>query len=64
MSTKMMASTFADYEDTADYAKANIQNAVKYGIVSGDQHNMLNPKNEATRAETAKIIYYIYINAI
>ena len=51
--------TFADDAYVSDWAKASVNSLKKAGILSGSGNNMVNPKNNLTRAEAAKIIYGI-----
>lgn len=47
---------FDDDADIADYARTAVYSLRKAGIIDGD-NNMFRPKDSATRAEAAKIIY-------
>lgn len=47
---------FADDEEISDYAKKSVYHLAAAGIVSGDG-NGFKPKDSATRAEAAKIVY-------
>ena len=51
------ASAFSDYGQTADYAKAAMDWAVKAGLISGNSNNQLAPQGQATRAEVAAILH-------
>jgi len=51
---------FADSNEAADYAKAGIAVAVKYGIIKGNEDNTFKPNNNVTRAEAAAVIYRIF----
>ena len=56
------AADIASYSDAAQiagYAQNSIASMVKEGIITGSE-NRLNPKQKATRAETAVIIYKLY----
>ena len=50
---------YSDATQIAGYAQDAIASMVKEGIITGSE-NMLNPKQKATRAETAVIIYKLY----
>ncbi|HEX9063231.1 MAG TPA: S-layer homology domain-containing protein, partial [Clostridia bacterium] len=50
---------FGDREKVAEYAKDSVAALVKNGIVTGSGNN-INPMGNATRAETAVLIYRIY----
>ncbi|MGO4349453.1 S-layer homology domain-containing protein [Paenibacillus sp. MCAF9] len=52
-------SRFADHSKIASYAEQSVSTLVKNGIVDGDGAN-INPYGNATRAETAVLIYRIY----
>lgn len=54
--------TFADDAAVSDWAKTAVNSLKKAGILSGSGDNMVNPKNNLTRAEAAKIIYGIMTN--
>lgn len=49
--------TFADKDDISDYAKNAVASLLEKGILNGKENNMFAPKDNATRAETAKIVY-------
>lgn len=51
---------FSDSSNIADYAKGPIAMAVKYGILAGRPDGTYAPKNNADRAEAAKVIYMIF----
>lgn len=51
--------TFADSAYIDSYAAEAVKMLKNSGILSGDNNNMFNPKQNATRAEAAKIIYMI-----
>ena len=50
---------FADGESVSDYAKEAILMMNEMGVISGYDDNTFRPKNNATRAEVAKIIYML-----
>lgn len=54
---KTESKELVDENEIADYAKAAVKELVKCGIISGDENSRFNPKNNATRAEAAKILY-------
>lgn len=51
------ADKFKDFSDVADYAKDAVINMTSAGIMNGDENGYVNPKQTATRAETAKLMY-------
>ena len=51
--------TFGDSDAIDTYAKEAVRLLKNSGILNGDENNMFNPQNNATRAEAAKIIYMI-----
>lgn len=51
---------FSDNSEIADYAKGSIAMAVKYEIIVGKPDGTYAPKNNADRAEAAKVIYMIF----
>jgi len=54
-------SRFNDASEVADYAVESIAILVKEGIIVGNPNNTINPKGNATRAETAVILYRVYL---
>ncbi|WP_108993768.1 S-layer homology domain-containing protein [Paenibacillus agaridevorans] len=52
-------SGYSDASQMADYAREGIAALIQSGIVQGNQ-GRINPKDNATRAETAVMIYRIY----
>ncbi len=52
-----MTEDFADETEISSYAKDSVKKMKFYGIINGVGENMFAPKANATRAETAKIIY-------
>ncbi len=52
--------SFADANTTSDWAKESIASLAKLGIVSGKGDNQFAPLDNATRAESAKIITGMY----
>jgi len=54
-------SNFSDASQVSDYAVESIAILVKEGIILGNPDNTINPKGNATRAETAVILYRIYM---
>lgn len=52
----MQIREFADYEEISDYAKEAMTWAVNIGLMKGKTANTLNPKDNATRAETATLL--------
>ena len=48
---------FDDYDEISDYARKAVAVFKNSGILSGDENNRFNPKNNASRAEAVKIIY-------
>lgn len=53
-STDMMR--YTDFDDVSDYAREAVVYAVACGIITGKTQETINPKDNATRAETAMII--------
>lgn len=51
---------FADDEDISDYAKPAVSSLSAMGIINGVGDNMFAPKDNATRAQAAVIIYAAY----
>ena len=56
------ANLFTDDADIAEYAKASVTAFYANGIVSGYENGAFLPKNTASRAEAAKIIYELIKN--
>ena len=52
-----------DADLVAPYAKEAVDALCRAGIISGDQDGFFNPKNSASRAEIAVILYHV-INLI
>lgn len=50
---------FIDDEEISDYAKEAVRYLGGMGVISGDENGCFLPRNYATRAETAKIIFSI-----
>ena len=50
------AVAFTDHADIASYAAEAVNNMQRYGILGGFEDGSFRPRNNATRAETAKII--------
>ncbi|SFM39199.1 S-layer homology domain-containing protein [Paenibacillus sp. 1_12] len=50
---------FNDASDVAEYARESIATLIKEGIIEGSG-SLIAPKNHATRAETAVIVYRLY----
>jgi len=55
---------YNDYKSVSGYAGGAMQWALKYGIISGKDNKMLDPKGYATRAEVAQVIknFMIFYN--
>ncbi|SFE79024.1 S-layer homology domain-containing protein, partial [Thermoanaerobacter thermohydrosulfuricus] len=51
--------TFSDNNNISEWAKNVVANAVKLGIVRGYEDNTFKPKDNATRAEAAAMLYRI-----
>ena len=49
--------SYDDYSSISDYAIASVQYAVGSGLMKGKTNSTFNPKDKATRAETATILY-------
>lgn len=58
--TETDAAEFADSAEIADYAKEAVGALSAKGILNGFEDRTFRPKNFATRAEAAKIIYELY----
>ena len=54
-------SKFNDVSQVSDYAVESIALLVREGIIIGNPDNTINPKGNATRAETAVILYRVYL---
>ena len=50
---------FSDGGDISDYASEAVAHLKAAGILSGDANNRFNPKDGATRAEIAKVVYML-----
>lgn len=50
-------SSFSDYEEISDYAKAAVTFVEKQGIMNGVGDNKFAPKMEVSRAQAAKVIF-------
>ena len=48
---------FSDADEISDYAKDAVEKLSAAGIINGDESGKFNPKQSATRAETAKILW-------
>ncbi len=48
---------YHDFKDISDYAVAPVQYAVGKGLIKGNSATTINPHGNATRAETATILY-------
>lgn len=59
LSAKQEKNSFADESEISDYAKAAVEHMQMFGIINGKDDNKFCPKQGATRAEVAKIIYLI-----
>ena len=51
--------TVNDSADISGYAADAVAELVKAGIINGDQNRNFNPKNNATRAQAAVMIYNV-----
>ncbi|MGN0179830.1 MAG: S-layer homology domain-containing protein [Monoglobaceae bacterium] len=51
------AAEFADSDDISEYALSAVNKLASAGIISGDENSRFNPKQSATRAETAKMLW-------
>jgi len=52
--------TFVDNNDISDYAKDGVNLLYSNSIITGTPENYFNPKNPATRAEAAQMLYKFY----
>lgn len=50
---------FGDIQDVSDYAASAVAAMSERGVINGYDDNTFRPKNNATRAEAAKIIYML-----
>jgi hypothetical protein len=48
--------TFADSEAASEWAREDIQTAVRLGIINGREDNRFVPKDQTTRAEAAVVM--------
>ena len=55
---------FVDDAEISEFAREAVYALKEAGVVSGDENGRFNPKNGATRAEAAKIVYYTMNNKI
>ncbi len=53
---------FTDKDDISDYADEALGKISEAGIITGYEDNSVRPKNSATRAETAVMVYRLLIN--
>jgi len=51
--------TFSDFDEISDYAKTAVMVLSEKGIISGDEKGNFLPKDNATRAEAARILYLL-----
>ncbi len=52
-------SGFNDYADIADYAQESIEALYRGGVINGMENGDFRPQANATRAETAKMIFSV-----
>ena len=57
------ASSFTDFHTVSEYAREAMEEAVKYGLITGKTENTLDPQGIATRAEMATIMRRLIINS-
>lgn len=55
--SEVNSDTFSDYHEISDYAKSAVINMKNLGIINGMGDNTFVPRNPATRAQSAKMIY-------
>ncbi|SDW47886.1 S-layer homology domain-containing protein [Paenibacillus sp. CF384] len=55
--------TFKDAARISKYAEADMASLVKSGIIIGSGGGLLDPKGKVTRAQTAVLLYKIYMNS-
>lgn len=53
---KAQLSSFVDESEVGNWAKESVSYAVKAKMVKGNDHNQLQPKKQATRAEVATVV--------
>ncbi len=58
---KQAEKTFADQTQIADYAKASVTAMQRAQIINGKDGNRFDPRGNATRAETSKMIYELML---
>ncbi len=61
LATNGSQTSFSDYESIASYAIEPVEEMQKAGIFSGKGNNRFAPKDFATRAEAAKIVYMLML---
>ena len=49
--------TLTDEDEISDYAKEAVGNLCSYGVINGKENGNFAPKDFATRAEAAKMLY-------
>ena len=54
--------SFADEEEIAEYAANYMLVLAKKGVISGTGDNRISPGENTTRAQAAKVIYFILSN--
>ena len=54
-----LAQRFVDDREIAEYAYSSVYDLRFKGIINGDEYNCFNPTDNATRAETALIVYSV-----
>jgi len=48
---------FSDANSVADWAKIDVAECIKAGIIRGDNNNKINPESNVTRAEIVQMVY-------
>jgi len=57
---KLQVKNFGDSGDISDWAVNFVETGMTYGIINGDDMGNFNPKNNATRAEAAAMIFRMF----
>lgn len=52
-----LVSKFDDASAVAEWAKADVAECIKAGIINGDNNNRINPNSNVTRAEIIQMVY-------
>lgn len=55
---------FADIDNVSPYAREAVMALQKYGIINGTGNNKFDPINDSTRAQSAMIIYNLFVKVV